>query len=269
MTHFISSKVLIPMVFITPFLFLPSFFHVEPAMAADCVNQACIEVYTQDGQIIIEGRKGNTAKAKPAKTPIVKPKPRPTRVLRPKVVRTLKPIPKITTSQKPWVAPKPKAIPQKTVAPRAVSRKKVVPQVTTAVSLNDRLVKLLPLALIARQPVKNAIVNVPVIYWCNLPEIFMTRVAIVGEVIDVTMRPSFLWSFGDGSFFATTKAGAAFPHQVISHNYNHSGTYLVTMLATWGGTWTHNGVARAITGEVRKVSVTTINVANAPTRITG
>lgn len=96
----------------------------------------------------------------------------------------------------------------------------------------------------------------------------MTKVAIIGEVIDVTMRPSFLWSFGDGSFFATTKAGAAFPHQEISHTYSHAGTYVVTMLATWGGTWTHNGIARAITGEVRKVSIATVSVANGPTRLT-
>jgi len=49
------------------------------------------------------------------------------------------------------------------------------------------------------------------------------------------------------------------------HTYTKPGTYVVTMLATWGGTWTHNAVARAITGEVRKISVTTIHVVAAPT----
>ena len=169
--------------------------------------------------------------------------------------------------RKPYVRSSRQPSVRKKVAPRVHA--KAIPTVATGVSLNDRLVKLLPLASIAQQPREHAIVNVPVIYWCNLPEFFTAKVAIVGEIIDVTMRPSFLWSFGDGSFFATTKAGAGYPHQVISHTYDHAGTYVVTMLATWGGTWSHNGVARAITGEVRKVSIATVNIANGPIRISG
>ena len=34
------------------------------ASAADCEDSACIDVYTQDGQIIIEGKKGSGPKAK-------------------------------------------------------------------------------------------------------------------------------------------------------------------------------------------------------------
>jgi hypothetical protein len=273
MTHFISPKAFIPFVFIVPLLLVPSLFHPEPALAADCVSKACIHVYTQNGQIIIEGRKGAGAKSKPAQS--VAPKPRPTRAVkaRPKpkpVARvTIPPRPKASTTapRKPYVKPARKLIVPRKVAPKV--HPKAIPKVAAGVSLNDRLVKLLPLASIVRQPTEHAIVNVPVIYWCNLPEVFTTKVAIIGEVIDVTMRPAFLWSFGDGSFFATTKAGAAFPQQVISHTYDHAGTYVVTMLATWGGTWSHNGVARAITGEVRKVSITTVNIANGPTRIMG
>lgn len=257
MTHFISPKILIPFVFICPIVLVPSLMQAEPVQAADCVSKACIDVYTQNGQIIIEGRKGATPK----------PQPKITHAPRPKVTLAPKPVPKRVVTKKPLVKGTTKPIPRKRVVKKVVP--KVVSKVTAGVSLNDRLVKLLPMASIARQPATNALVNVPVIYWCNLPEVFMTKVAIVGEVIDVTMRPSFLWSFGDGSFFATTKAGAAFPNQLISHAYSHSGTYLVTMLATWGGTWTHNGVARAITGEVRKISIATVNVANGPTRISG
>jgi hypothetical protein len=258
MAHVNSRKILILMVLISPFLFIPSVLHADPAIAADCVESACIDVYTLNGEIIIEGRKG-------AKTTV---KPRPKVTFAPKPRKTLAPRPQ----QRPTTAAKPQ--PKVTVYPRPRKKTvhksvpKTVKKAPAGISLNDRLVKLLPMASIARQPVKNAIVKVPVIYWCNLPEVFMTKVAIVGEVIDVTMRPSFLWSFGDGSFYATTKPGAAFPHQIISHTYSHSGIYLVTMLATWGGTWTHNGVARAITGEVRKISISLVTVANGPIRIT-
>lgn len=255
MSHLILRKRLIPIILISPVVLIPSLLHAQPAQAANCVSKACIDVYTQDGQIIIEGRKSGVAKPKPT------PKPKPTLVQKPKPIVKLMPKPtrkpKATTAIKPLNRAKVKLVP----------RKKVVSKVTSGVSLNDRLVKLLPTASIARQPAANAIVNVPVIYWCDLPKVFTTKVAIVGEVVDVTMHPSFLWSFGDGSFFATTKAGAAFPQQEISHTYSQAGTYLVVMVATWGGTWTHNGVVRAITGKVRKVSLATISVANGPTRL--
>lgn len=146
--------------------------------------------------------------------------------------------------------------------------RKVVRKVTPNVSLNDKLIKLIPTGNIAHEPSSNAVVNIPVIYWCDLPGIFSTKVAIIGEAVDVTMRPSFLWSFGDGSFYATTSPGSAYPNQLISHTYRKSGTYAVALVATWGGTWSNNGVARAITGEIRKVSVAMISIANAPTRLT-
>jgi hypothetical protein len=151
---------------------------------------------------------------------------------------------------------------KKVAPPKAV--RKVVPKV----SLNDKLIKLIPTGNIAHEPSSNAVVNIPVIYWCDLPGVFSAKVAIIGEAVDVAMRPSFLWSFGDGSFYATTSPGAPYPNQVITHTYRKSGTYAVVLVATWGGTWSNNGVARAITGKIRKVSVATVNIANAPTRLT-
>ena len=110
--------------------------------------------------------------------------------------------------------------------------------------------------------------NVPVIYWCDLPSVFSTKVAIIGETIDVTMRPAFLWSFGDGTFRATTIPGSPYPNQTIAHTYSRAGTYVVVLVATWGGTWSHKGLTRAITGKVRKVAVATVHIANGPTRFT-
>ena len=194
---------------------------------------------------------------------------------KPKVVKKVAPIPKPKVVKKvtakpiaksTYVAPK-KYVAKKYVAPRTVARK-VAPKVAPAISLSDKLIKLIPTGNISHEPASNALVNIPVIYWCDLPEIFSTKVAIIGEAVDVTMRPSFLWSFGDGSFYATTSPGAAYPHQVISHTYSKAGTYAVVLVATWGGTWSSNGVARAITGEIRKVSVAALSVANAPTRLT-
>lgn len=240
------TRTLIPITLISFFLLEPVLFPSAPAQAQECVDMACIDVFTQNGQIIIVGKKRGQTRASSAPqrvAPTLAPRKR---VVRPRV--SAKPSPSLRAIRKPR-APK--------------------PAITSGLSLNDRLVKILPTANIEHQPSARAIVNVPVIYWCGLPELFTTQVMIVGEVIDVTMRPSFFWSFGDGSFLMTTKPRAAFPHQNISHTYSHSGTFVVTMVATWGGTLNHSGVARTITGTVRKVSVATISVAMAPLRISG
>ena len=41
----------------------------QPLWAADCNEKACIDVYTQDGKIIIEGRKGSGLPEKKAVAP--------------------------------------------------------------------------------------------------------------------------------------------------------------------------------------------------------
>lgn len=229
--------------------------------AAECTSKTCIDVYVENGQIVIEGKKGSGKKS----TAMVKRKVVAVVPKEKTVPKKTLPTPEVTNTRRSpiFVAPR-KVHPMKVIPKRIV--RKVLRKVAPALSLNDKLVKLLPTASIAQQPSENALVNVPVIYWCDLPSVFTTKVLVVGEIVDVTMRASFLWSFGDGTFFATTQPGEPYPDQKITHAYSHSGTYVVTMLATWGGTWSHNGVARAITGQIRKLSVITLSVENGPTR---
>lgn len=235
-----------------------------PVYAAQCTGRTCVDVYVENGQLVIEGHKGSGRKSttsgkKKVLTRVI-PKEKP-------VQKQPTPTPKVTTTRRSpvYIAPK-KATSVKVVQKRVV--RKMLRKIVPTISFNDKLVKLLPTASIAKEPSENALVNVPVIYWCDLPAVFNAKVSVVGEAVDVTMRPSFLWSFGDGSFFATTDPGRPYPDQRITHAYSHSGTYLVTLLSTWGGTWTHNGIARAITGQIRKLSVLTISVENGPTRFT-
>ena len=250
----ISRVSILGLVLICPILLLPELVHIDSAEAADCTIKVCIDVYTQDGRLVIEAHKGSRPRTHVSRTPKVATKPRPKVTRKPKVILR----PKISSSS---IAPKP--VVRKKISPPKVARK-VVPKV----SLNDKLIKLIPTGNIAHEPSSNAVVNIPVIYWCDLPGVFSTKVAIIGEAVDVTMRPAFLWSFGDGSFYATTLPGEPYPNQLITHTYKKSGTYVVGLVATWGGTWSNNGVARAITGKIRKISVATVNIANAPTRLT-
>jgi hypothetical protein len=215
--------------------------------AADC-TKACLAVAVENGQIVVSGQKGNGPKSKKVvqKVSAVK-KVAPKKPVVKRVV--LKQPSTVTTPRKPVVRKK-----------RVIAKK-----ATAATSIADRLTKLLPTGGVAYQPAFEPLVQVPVIFWCDLPKIFSTRFNIVGEVVDVTLRPSFSWSFGDGSVMQSTDPGAPYPAGSIQHAYLKEGTYLVTMLATWGGTWSNQGTIRAVTGEIKTIRVATVKVVSAPT----
>ena len=240
------------------YLLLTLLVPLNAATAADCVDTACIDVYTQDGQIIIEGKKGSGPKAKPR---TVKP-PAP----KPKVVKPIFPelIPRPTATPTPKPTPPTKSIPKRTYKPR--TKPTLKPKAEEAVSLNDRLIKLLPTGGIAYQPEVEPLVNVPIYFWSDLPTQFATRVTVVGEVVDVLLRPGFVWSFGDGTFLSTTDAGGPYPNGKIKHTYKNPGSYPITLVQSWNGNWTHNGTTRAITGTIKTTVFAVVTVVIAPTR---
>ena len=221
--------------------------HTPTAYAADCVK-ACVDVYTQDGQLVIEARKGSG----PSSSKVTKPK-----TVKPKVVAKPKPV------LKPKVATPIKKAPAK---PAKKPVKKAAPKVVAATSLSDRLSKSLPTGGISYQPNFKPLIHTPVYFWNDLPSVFRTQVNLIGETIDVVLRPSYMWSFGDGSFLATTDPGGPFPEGKITHIYSQPGIYPVLLTTTWNGSFSHNAVERAITGQIKKVSALTITVVAAPTR---
>jgi len=237
---------------ITAPLLIALLFPASTAVAADC-TKTCLDVTVENGQIVVSGKKGNGPKS----TTVVK------KVVAVKKVVPKKPVIKKVISKPPsGVIAKRKPVVKKPV----VAKKKVVAKkATAATSIADRLTKLLPTGGVAYQPAFEPLVHVPVVFWCDLPKIFTTRFNIVGEVVDVTLRPSFSWSFGDGSVMQSTDPGAPYPNGSIQHSYLKEGTYLVTLLATWGGTWSNQGTIRAVTGQIKTIRVATVKVVSAPT----
>ena len=134
--------------------------------AEECQSTVCVDVYTQDGKIIIEGRKGGSSTSAPQPTPQVTKKPTPSKAapVKPKPI-------------KPKAVAKPPVV--KKVAPKK-STPTPQPPVTQSASLTDRLIKSLPTAGIAYQPEYEPLVGVPVYMWTDLPTSFMTQVKIVG-----------------------------------------------------------------------------------------
>ena len=233
-------------------IFLTSFSY--PAHGADCIEKACIDVYTQDGKIIIEGRKGSG----PVEKKSVAPAPVKTR--KPAVRKPVLPKPKVTGSSKPKVV---------TSTRKPVVRKKPTPAATaSATSLSDKLVEMLPTAGIAYSPSFQPLIKVPVFFWCDIPEVVTKKIEIVGEVVEVSLKPTFIWHYGDGTFFVTRKAGATYPEGEIRHTYSKQGHYLVELITSWDGEFTVQGVKTRIPGEIKSVSIAPITVVAAPSRFT-
>lgn len=224
------------------------------ALAQDCTS-ACVDVYTQGGELIFEARKGSGPSAGKVRPPKV--------ITKPKLANKPKPAapPKVLTKPKPATPPKVITKPKPVVKKKAPISKPIA-----ATSLSDRLSKSLPTGGISYQPNYKPLIRTPVYFWNDLPSVFRTQVNLIGETIDVVLRPSYIWSFGDGSFLATTDPGGPFPGGQITHIYSQPGIYPVLLTTTWNGSFTHNAVERAITGQIKKTTALTITVVAAPTR---
>ena len=228
----------------------------QPLWAADCNEKACIDVYTQDGKIVIEGRKGTGPKSSEAVTPkpAVTQKPTPKPSQKPQVTPTQKP--KVLTTKKPVV-----------VKPRTI--KKPTPGATkAATSLSDKLVEMLPTAGIAYSPSFQPLIKVPVFFWSDVPEVINKKISIVGEVVEVQLKPTFIWHYGDGVIYPTRKVGAPYPDGEIQHSYSNPGHYLIELITVWSGEFTVQGVKARIPGDIKTVSVLPITVVAAPSRFT-
>ena len=201
------------------------------AYASDeCVDKTCVDVFTQDNQLIITAQKnGNKPTAKPK---VIKP--------------TAKPVPKPSIKPTLKLTPKPKPI-KKIAAPK--------PKIAS-VSLSDRLIKLLPVGDINFQPEKDALVNMPVYFWTQTPQRFNAVVPILDLIVYVNLYATFVWSYGDGTFMSTTNQGAAFPLGAIKHTYKNNNQYQVGLKVIWRGSWSVNGVTTPISGDGLTQSIT-------------
>ena len=218
--------------------------------AADnqCLDKTCVDVFTQDNQLIITAAKNGV---KPTAAPSKKA------VLKPKTTVSKKPLPKISIKpvvKKVVLKPKPKLAPVKRSA---------------TASLSDRLIKLLPIGDVNFQPDQDALVNMPVYFWTKTPQHFQAVVPILDLIVYVNLHSTFTWSFGDGKFITTTMQGGPYPLGLITHTYKSNDNYPVNLKITWRGTWSVNGVTTAISGDGITQSITRdISVVNAVGRFT-
>jgi hypothetical protein len=225
----------------------------KEAVAAECEIKACIEVYIQDGRIVIEGRKGKGPSSSTLTIPAPAPKPKVSKKPKPLVKKVL-PAP---TVKKKKIAPTIKKPPKKR-APRTTQR--------SATSLADKLIESIPTSGISYQPSFSPLIKTPVFFWSDVPKIVTKKVEILGEIVNVRLHPIFIWHYGDGVVFMTREVGAAFPEGKIQHTYSKPGHYLIELVTNWRGDFTIDGVTAPIPGNLTTVSVLPISVVAAPIR---
>lgn len=228
-----------------------------PSFAAEeCEEKTCIDLYIQDGRIVIEGRRGKGPTSTTVATPV------PTKSARPKASKraltptpvTPKPVttPRVRTTRKPVVKKVSTPAPKKSSAP--------------GFSLFDKLVETIPTSGIAYQPSFSPLIKTPIYFWCDVPTVFTKKVEILGEVVNLRLRPTFIWHYGDGVIFATRDVGAGYPDGKIQHSYSKPGHYLIELVTNWQGDYTIGGVSRPIPSELVTVAILPITVVAAPTR---
>ena len=89
---------------------------------------------------------------------------------------------------------------------------------------------------ITRQPPgPKVIISKAFIVYTN-PTVRYQTTTILGTPIEVEFTPtSYTWGWGDGTTTTTTDPGAPYPHQSVTHHYQHTATGITTTLTT---TWT-------------------------------
>ncbi len=232
----------------------------QPAHATPCEIKACIDVYIQDGRIIIEGRRGSGPSSTKTEIPAPTTTPKPKATPKPKITSTPKPTP-IATRARSKVAPTVKS-PRKKSSSQSSSKSSE----SGATSLTDKLIESIPTSGISYQPSFSPLIRTPVFFWSDVPKVITKKVEMLGEVVNVRLRPIFIWHYGDGVAYMTRDVGAAYPEGKIQHTYSKPGHYLIELVTSWSGEFTVNGVTALIPGKLVTVSVLPITVVAAPIR---
>lgn len=225
----------------------------SPARAGDCEIKTCIEVYVKDGRLVIEGRRGS------GPTSSTTTKPIPKRTVKPRVSASPTPKPKVSA---PPSLPKAGKKRPKVSTPKSTTSSST----TSAQSLFDKLIESIPTSGISYQPSFSPLVKTPVYFWSDVPTVLTKRVKILDEIVDIKLKPNFIWHYGDGVIFATRDVGAAFPDGKIQHTYSRPGHYLIELVTHWSGEFTVSGVSTPIPSELISLAILPISVVNAPIR---
>jgi len=161
---------------------------------------------------------------------------------------------------------------RKAAATRKRNREKVAPPaelVVASTSLSDRVSQMIPIGDIQFQPVSGATLHTPVFFWTTTPTKFEVTLKVAGIPVGVSLKPEFLWEYGEGTTRQTSLPGAPYPLALNTFTYHHAGVKKIKLTTTWNGTFTVAGLSSPIDGVITQKRERDLTIYKAPTRLLG
>lgn len=200
------------------------------ASVAQCEGNTCIDVSADqdNNQVVITVQKGKSRSSS-------------TRAPQPVATPGLK---------KPWIPwlPGPASTAKPRPRPTITVRPKV--RIISGSQISDQVKSLLPKGGIITQPLGDALVQQPINFMTNTPQIFTTVIIVLGVPITIHLTPIFEWDFGDGNKSTTKLPGAPYPLALIKNTYKTSGEKSVLLTTRWSGFWRAGALGAPINGSI-------------------
>ena len=109
--------------------------------------------------------------------------------------------------------------------------------------VRDQFVKLLPPLGLTYQPRGRGLVNLPTLFDTHQPpDLGRPRFVLGGHPIVLTATARWTFDFGDGAVGDFDRPGGSYPDVDIAHPYRQPGTFTVTVITTWTGQFTVDGL---------------------------
>lgn len=109
--------------------------------------------------------------------------------------------------------------------------------------VRDQFIKLLPRLAVTYQPAGRSLVNLPTLFATHQPtNLGRPTFALAGHPIVLTATAHWTVDFGDGAKDAFEQPGGPYPNTDIAHPYRQPGTFTVTVVTTWSGQFTVDGL---------------------------
>lgn len=141
--------------------------------------------------------------------------------------------------------------------------------VIASTSLSDRVSQMIPIGDIQFQPVIGATLHTPVYFWTTTPTSFDVTLKVAGIPVGVSLKPEFLWEYGEGTTRQTSLPGAPYPVALNTFTYHQVGIKKIKLTTTWNGTFTVAGLSSPIDGIITQKRERELTVYQAPSRLLG
>jgi hypothetical protein len=126
--------------------------------------------------------------------------------------------------------------------------------------VDDYVVRYIPALRPGFDPPGGTLTRVPVIFWTGQPTSFKPpSFSLSGHSVSITAKPTWRWTWGDGTSIWKSVAGAQYPSRQITHLYRSPGDYSVGVTTVWQAQYTVSGIGTFdVSGEVLRQSRTLV-----------